>query len=566
MSTSEHKRILFDFGTSWRTRRKSAVGITRCEHEVARYLLNEHLDNVIFGLFDETEMSFRALAVEDVRQVLDGYEAAPPHATDIAKSDLQTPVAATPGEASLDEIEALNEVIRYTRDLHARPARLLKRLFSTSKKPSSCPCFDPEWYLAANRDVADAGFDPLDHFLSHGLQEMRSPGPMFNTRWYIANNPDVPGSGLGALEHFLKYGRLEGRAGVPARGAPSPVTAWSHSTPLPLVHLDDLRCVILPGIFWEGDKTKYLAREKQRIGFGIYALIYDLIPLVIPQYCDREVASNFGRCLHFLLWEADGFCCISKSTENDLRAYADKHGYPSLARGTTKVLPLGPASIVERRDEIEVVPVEDRRIVKDGFVLFVSTIEARKNHAFAYQLWRNLVQRNGGRTMPLVIVGSIAWGVADLMDTIRRDPAVSPDSIIHLGSIVDAELLWLYENCAFTIFPSFYEGWGIPISESLFFGKPCIAATGSSLEEAGQGLATHIPLIDGRHWLEATESMMFDLAARRTKSETIVRRYEKSSWRDFSRDLVDFALSKRPAAVSGASSKTRTASHSNVRQ
>ena len=52
----------------------------------------------------------------------------------------------------------------------------------------------------------------------------------------------------------------------------------------------------------------------------------------------------------------------------------------------------------------------------------------------------------------------------------------------------DAELAALYDGCLFTLFPSFYEGWGLPVTESLGFGKPCVIANRTSLPEAGGNL------------------------------------------------------------------------------
>ena len=58
--------------------------------------------------------------------------------------------------------------------------------------------------------------------------------------------------------------------------------------------------------------------------------------------------------------------------------------------------------------------------------------------------------------------------------------------------LTDADLKVLYEGCLFTLFPSFYEGWGLPVTESLAFGKPCIASNRSSIPEAGGKLARYI--------------------------------------------------------------------------
>ncbi|MFC3124175.1 hypothetical protein ACFOD4_03810 [Pseudoroseomonas globiformis] len=68
-----------------------------------------------------------------------------------------------------------------------------------------------DWYLRTYPDVAQAGIDPLDHYVTHGAAEGRDPGPLFNTRWYLETYPDVAGAGVNPLEHYMTYGAAEGR-------------------------------------------------------------------------------------------------------------------------------------------------------------------------------------------------------------------------------------------------------------------------------------------------------------------------------------------------------------------
>lgn len=72
--------------------------------------------------------------------------------------------------------------------------------------------FDASFYLAANPDVALAGVDPLDHFLTHGWREGRDPTRRFSLRDYLDANPDVAAAGINPFVHFVSAGRAEGRA------------------------------------------------------------------------------------------------------------------------------------------------------------------------------------------------------------------------------------------------------------------------------------------------------------------------------------------------------------------
>jgi len=72
--------------------------------------------------------------------------------------------------------------------------------------------FDPAWYVAHNRDVAQSGVDPAVHFLEKGGPEWRDPGPHFSTGHYMRMYPDIAALQLNPLLHYIHAGWAEGRA------------------------------------------------------------------------------------------------------------------------------------------------------------------------------------------------------------------------------------------------------------------------------------------------------------------------------------------------------------------
>jgi glycosyltransferase involved in cell wall biosynthesis len=103
--------------------------------------------------------------------------------------------------------------------------------------------FDGTWYLANNRDVAEAGFAPASHYASRGWREGRNPGPAFDTRDYLEHNRDVERGGLNPLVHYVRRGAREARAGgvvrPAAKNAPSEIAAFAAerfaSDPRPVI-------------------------------------------------------------------------------------------------------------------------------------------------------------------------------------------------------------------------------------------------------------------------------------------------------------------------------------------
>src|SRR6187399_275140 len=75
--------------------------------------------------------------------------------------------------------------------------------------------FDPGFYLAQNPDVAQAGMNPLRHYLTRGAAEGRNPHPLFDGRWYLQQNPEVTAKAINPLVHYLSSGWKEGRSPHP---------------------------------------------------------------------------------------------------------------------------------------------------------------------------------------------------------------------------------------------------------------------------------------------------------------------------------------------------------------
>ncbi len=75
--------------------------------------------------------------------------------------------------------------------------------------------FDQQWYLQHYPDVAAAGWDPIEHYLRHGVVDGRNPSPYFNTRYYVDSNPDLAGSTMPPLIHYINHGQAEGRRPTP---------------------------------------------------------------------------------------------------------------------------------------------------------------------------------------------------------------------------------------------------------------------------------------------------------------------------------------------------------------
>jgi len=162
--------------------------------------------------------------------------------------------------------------------------------------------------------------------------------------------------------------------------------------------------------------------------------------------------------------------------------------------------------------------------------MFVSTIERRKNHVALYQAYHLLCAQGHRDDLPtLVFVGMPGWGVEDLLSDIRLDP-LTQGKIKLLDHVSDADLQLLYNSAEFCLFPSFYEGWGLPVAEALSHGKLVLSSDQGSLPEVGGDLVTYIDPWSARDWANKILQFSLDQDLRREHEARVRDEYTPRSW------------------------------------
>ena len=290
--------------------------------------------------------------------------------------------------------------------------------------------------------------------------------------------------------------------------------------------------VILGGDTWSQVSLATLTRLHRQRGVRVVILCHDLIPILFPHfYPELAERQRYADFIDFSLAEAAAIFCSSQSTMDDLLSYAARTGRQ--AAGEVRRLTLG--ATLPAQPSAEKPP--GLAHLPDDFVLSVGTLQLRKNHQLLYAVWRRLLERGVANVPALAIAGRIGLGVDTLIYLLREDPLVAPHVFV-LERATDRELAWLYAHCRFTVYPSVYEGWGLPIVESLTFGKYCLASATSSMPEAGQGLVGHLDPLDFAAWYRAIERLIADPAALAEREAAIRRRASLVTWEDCCRDLL----------------------------
>ncbi len=275
---------------------------------------------------------------------------------------------------------------------------------------------------------------------------------------------------------------------------------------------------------------KHIAEAKRRHGIRFSMLIYDLIPIENEAFVEQRHVVQFRNWLREAMPVADVVLTISRHSRDALVALAAAAGRP-----------MPPVEVVELGSGLSDRPAAESRDmpgIPQPYVLFVSTIEIRKNHRLLVRVWRRLMERHGASAVPvLVFAGQIGWLVDDLLAELAASGYLG-GKIVHLPGLSDAELRQAYRDCLFTVFPSLCEGWGLPVAESLAQGKFCVASNRTSIPEVGGNLIDYLDPTDDDDALAKIERVLLDPVYLAEREAQLRAEYRPRSWSDCVRGLI----------------------------
>ena len=276
--------------------------------------------------------------------------------------------------------------------------------------------------------------------------------------------------------------------------------------------LIDTSCtLVFLGALWINDALMSAARLAQSRGATLVALLYDLTPVMEAGHT-AAVNRLFERYLDLLMDAASAVPSISESSRRDFENYSKRHGR-SAPTGHATGLPCGLTP--ENRDLT-------RQPWPRPYVLFVGTIESRKNHRLALEAWRRLLERHDPDVVPdLVCIGRLGWHASEFLDEYIATSGLGGKVSVLSNSVSDGELAEFYSNAEFTLYPSRYEGWGLPVGESIAFGKVPVVADNSSLREVGGDAAIYVATDDLDALVSAVDSMLSDPEFRNERQQAV---------------------------------------------
>lgn len=316
-------------------------------------------------------------------------------------------------------------------------------------------------------------------------------------------------------------------------------------------HFDKDDRILILGATWDfRGHAEALLKQKAASGFKVYQMVHDLIPIVTPEHVGEDVPLRYERYIDDIFRAADVILANSNATANDVGRYA---AAKNLSFPRVIVVPLahefflGAPEPAERRP-LRLFNDKNYRLrdyltarasgfVIDPYVLVVGTIESRKNILRLIRIWMELYRRHPLETPTLILAGKPGFGSEEINATLNAMGNLH-GKIVVLDRPDDGEVAFLYANCLFSVCVSYYEGWGLPVGESLWFGRPVLASQTSSLPEVGGDLVDYCDPYDDRDIEQKLSRLIFDGDHRRMRVDAI-RRARLRSWKDVLLDLWD---------------------------
>lgn len=265
----------------------------------------------------------------------------------------------------------------------------------------------------------------------------------------------------------------------------------------------------------------FLPRRIKRV-----ATLHDLTPLLFPHFHPRRRVLGFRLLARGSLRRCDRIIVYSDNTRRDLLSR------DMAAQGAIVNIPLG------------VNPSLKPGLASDGFteryqlhrpyILTVGVLEPRKNHLILFETLRRL--REGGREIDLIVIGREGWRWSDPLA--RPEYMGLAPWVRILADIPEPEMAEFYSRAAVFVYPSLYEGFGLPILEAMACGAPVVSSSSSSLPEVGGDAALYADPANSQEFTAQIARLLDDPGLRQRLSRAGLLRASQFSWYRTARETL----------------------------
>jgi glycosyltransferase involved in cell wall biosynthesis len=262
--------------------------------------------------------------------------------------------------------------------------------------------------------------------------------------------------------------------------------------------------------------------------------VYDLIPVLYPKFFKNQQSG----LIHDVLKSIDKdtwVTCISQATKNDLCNYL-----PSLDPSRVFVTHLAASALFYQcQDQAMIENIRVKFGIPEGqYMLSLSTLEPRKNIIQTIRCFTRLVKEGSIKDISLVLAGIRGWDFDDIFNEIAASPEIR-ERIIVTGYVSDKDMAPLYSGAIMFVYPSFYEGFGLPPLEAMQCGVPVITSNTSSLPEVVGEAGMMVDPQDADELCQAMLKIYNSAEARQKMSLDSLAQAQKFSWKRCAEQTID---------------------------
>ena len=244
--------------------------------------------------------------------------------------------------------------------------------------------------------------------------------------------------------------------------------------------------------------------------------IHDLSLLLHPQTHEAHLVRRARRVLPLTVRKATAIITPSETVKREVCEHlsvseAKVFAIPEAARACFYP---APSSVTE--------PVRQRLGIQPEFILFVGTVEPRKNLLTLARAFEQIEKSQ------LVIAGQKGWLSDDLMAYLEKSEI--RDRVLFTGHLSDDDLRALYSSCRVFVYPSLYEGFGLPLLEAMACGAPVVTSNVGAIVETVGDAARLISPTDANALAQAITALLDDTSEREHRSAAGIEHAKKFSW------------------------------------
>ncbi|WP_424810741.1 glycosyltransferase family 4 protein [Roseococcus sp. YIM B11640] len=253
------------------------------------------------------------------------------------------------------------------------------------------------------------------------------------------------------------------------------------------------------------------------LGARFVPLLHDVIPLSHPEYTRPQATKQHVAKIDMVARRAAGAMITTQAAADSLARYLERRQQP---RPRMAITGLGL--------DLRSVPVRRSAPATRPYFVMLGTIEPRKNHLLALQIWRELAQQDPEGAPRLLIIGRRGWENEHVFRMLDRGQFHG--LVEECGRLPDSEVARLVRGATAVLCPSFTEGFGLPLAEAIALGTPVIASDIPAAREVGGEVPEYLHPLDFLGWRRAILEMSDPRHPRREAQLARLAGWSAPSW------------------------------------